>query len=232
MLRAFLFDCDGVLADTESLHYRSLSEALRAEGVPLTLPDYAGVVGLTDRESVESCFRKAGREPDPDRVEAVTAAKADLYARSLEAGVPPVPGAADFVRRAAETYVLGVASGSRRSEVLRVLEGLAIADRFRAVVAAEDCPTSKPDPGPYLAALAALNASVPAPDPPLEARDCLVFEDSELGVRAARAAGMRCIALTTTLSGDQLRDADLVAQNFRALDLRRVTAFFDRRSRG
>ena len=231
MIRALIFDCDGTLADNEPLHYRALVEALRGEGLGVTAAEYPALTGLPDDAAVRAVLSKNGREAPAEKVAALVAAKRAAYGKSIAAGVAPVPGVADFVRRAAPVYLLAVASGAWKDEVGPILDGLGIRSCFRSVVTVEDCPAGKPDPAPFLKALAALNASAPAPEPPLTARDCLVFEDSPHGVKAARAAGMRCVALTTSHSGESLVDADLVAQNYRALDLRRMTAFFDRRAR-
>ena len=231
MIRAFLFDCDGTLAANEPLHYRALAAALLAEGVSLSLADYQPLTGLPDGDAVRAALAAKGREAGDAKVKALVEVKRAAYRESLAAGTQPVPGVAEFVRAASKSYLLAVATGAWRDEAAAVLDSLKIADSFRVVVAQEDCRKGKPDPEPFLAALSALNASSPAPSPPLVARDCLVFEDSPHGVAAARAAGMRCVGLTTSHTGDSLRDADLVAPNFRALDLRRITAFFDRRAR-
>jgi HAD superfamily hydrolase (TIGR01509 family) len=231
VIRAFLFDCDGTLADNEPLHYRALAEALLADGIRLGVPEYRLLTGLPDGEAVRAALRGAGRETGDAKVGALVEAKRAAYRRALAAGLVPVPGMADFVRRASSSYPLALATGAWRDEAEAVLAGLGVADCFRAVVTQEDCAKGKPDPEPFLRALAALNAADPAPSPPLGPRDCLVFEDSPHGVAAARAAGMRCVALTTSHTGADLRDADLVAAHYRALDLGRMTAFFDRRAR-
>ena len=231
MIRALLFDCDGTLVDNEPLHYRALAGALLAEGIRLGPAEYQALTGLPDPVAVRTALEKGGRPAGEAKVGALVAAKRAAYRESLAAGVMPVPGAADFVRRASGTYAIALASGAWREEAETVLGGLGVRDCFRVLVTQEDCAKGKPDPQPFLLALRALNAASPAPAPPLEPRECLVFEDSPHGVAAARAAGMRCVALTTSHSGDGLRDADLVAPHYRALDLRRVTAFFDRRAR-
>jgi HAD superfamily hydrolase (TIGR01509 family) len=231
VIRALLFDCDGTLADNEPLHFRALQEALLPEGVPLSAARYREVVGLPDDDAVRVLLEEAGRPSGPDRVGAVVGAKRARYGRSLAAGVAPVPGVEEFLRDASRKYLLAVASGAWRDEIAALLGRLGVADRFRAVVGREDCAAGKPDPAPFRAAMEALNASSPAPEPPLVPRECLVFEDSPHGVAAARAAGMRCVGRTTTPPKERLRDADLVATTYRALDLGRVTAFFDRRAR-
>ncbi len=233
MIRALLFDCDGVLADNEPIHYRAFQEALRPEGIAISMSDYAAILlGRPDREAAEQVLRWAGKDAGEAAVERVFRAKVAAYGRSLTRGIPAVPGAADLVRKAPPGLLLAIASGGLRSEVDTVLDRLGVKDRFAAVVSSEDCPRGKPDPAPFLLALERLNARDPAPVPPLTAAECLVFEDSEAGITAARVAGMRCVGLTTTRSGDDLRDADFVVQNFRAFDLERMTAFFDRRARG
>lgn len=230
MIRALIFDCDGTLADNETFHFHAFNEALHGEAVALTLAEYQQVMAPDDA-AIRGALALKGRGGDPAKVSALVEAKRAAYRRSLAAGVSPVPGAADFVRRAAKTYLLAVASGAWSDEVGPILDHLGVRDCFRALVTKEDCPVGKPDPAPFLLALERLNASAPAPEPALSARDCLVFEDTPFGIAAARAAGMRSVGLTTSFSGDALRDADLVAQNFRALDLGRMTAFFDRRAR-
>jgi HAD superfamily hydrolase (TIGR01509 family) len=195
------------------------------------MAEYRDLVGLPDPAAARTVLAKAGKDAGEARVAAVVEAKRAAYRRSLAAGVAPVPGIGEFLRAAAPAYLLAVASGAWRDEVLPVLDHLGAAPLFRAVVTAEDCPVGKPDPAPFLLALRRLNESAPAPEPPLAARDCLVFEDSPHGVAAARAAGMRSVGLTTTHGGAALVDADLVAPNYRGLDLRRMAAFFDRRAR-
>jgi HAD superfamily hydrolase (TIGR01509 family) len=230
VIRAFIFDCDGTLADNEPLHFRAFNESLHTEGITLTLSEYQGVMAPDDA-TIRGALALKGRDGDAAKVAALVEAKRVVYRHSLDAGITPVPGVADFIRRASKTYLLAVASGAWRDEVDRILDHLGVRDCFRALVTNEDCPVGKPDPAPFLRALERLNASVPAPEPPLGARDCLIFEDTPPGIVAARAAGMRSVGLTTTFTGDALRDADLVAQNYRALDLGRMTAFFDRRAR-
>jgi HAD superfamily hydrolase (TIGR01509 family) len=231
VIRALLFDCDGTLADNEPLHYRALAAALLAEGIRLGIDGYRDLTGLPDGDAVRAALRAAGREAGDAKVGALVAAKRASYRASLAAGVAPVPGVAEFVRRASRRHALALASGAWRDEVDAILAGLGLAGCFGAVVTQEDCARGKPDPEPFRRALEALNAADPSPSPPLGPGECLVFEDSPHGVAAARAAGMRCVGLTTSHSGQSLRDADLVAAHYRALDLDRVTAFFDRRAR-
>jgi sugar-phosphatase len=120
-----------------------------------------------------------------------------------------VPGAARFVRAAAARFRLGLVSGAQRQEIEPALAGAGLADCFSVIVAAEDVPRCKPDPTGYLAARAALGR-----DTPLPAGRCVVLEDSLAGLGAARAAGMRCVMLTTSHDAAALAGADLVWTSF------------------
>lgn len=230
MIRALIFDCDGTLADNEPLHFRALNEALLGDGVTLTGAEYQEVMAPDDA-MVRAALTLKGRPADAAKVDALVAAKRQAYLRSLRAGIAPVPGVADFIRAGSKDYLVAIASGAWREEVDAIVDHLGVRDCIRAFVTKEDCPVGKPDPAPFRKALERLNASSPAPDPPLTGRDCLVFEDTPYGITAARSLGIRSVGITTSFTGDRLRDADLVAPNFRALDLRRMTAFFDRRAR-
>ncbi|MHC4821416.1 MAG: HAD family hydrolase [Planctomycetota bacterium] len=231
VLRAFIFDCDGVLADNESAHYVAFSTAFMSRGMVLSRQSYDELSGLPDREVIIRALESAGKDGGAEDVDALLESKRTAYGRSLAAGVIAVPGVADFIRQASSRYSLAVASGAFADEVAAIVDGLGVADLIGAIVSVEDCENGKPDPEPFVRALERLNESTSADDAPIEPGECLVFEDSPHGLAAARAARMRTIGITTSHQGDALVDADLVAPHFRALDLQRVTAFFDRRAR-
>src|SRR5207302_1327812 len=135
----------------------------------------------------------AGKPLDAPTLEALVARKSQIYTRLIGAAPVLVPGVADFVRAASGRFRLGLVSGAQRREIEPGLVGTGLADCFEVIVAAEDVPRCKPDPGGYLAACAAL-----ARGGPLDPRRCVVLEDSLAGLHAARAAGMRCVMLTTS----------------------------------
>jgi HAD superfamily hydrolase (TIGR01509 family) len=232
VIRALIFDCDGVLVDNEPGHHRALNEALREEGISLDAAGFREVVGRPDRDTIIWLMEKAGKPVDLDRVTELCRRKAEAFARSVAAGLPPVPGVVDFVRKGAALYPVAVASGGIRVEVQAIIAQLGITDCVRVLVTAEDTPRGKPDPAPFLLALERLNAAGAGGETPIAAGECLVFEDSVHGIAAARAAGMRSVGLTTLLPADDLVDADLVAPHFRALDLTRVVRQFHRRMPG
>jgi len=202
--RGLIFDLDGVLIDSEPLHCRAYQEVLATYGVRLTEQDYyATYIVYSDREVLERLV------PRREHLEAAMAAKAQRYREILQAGLHAFPDGLALLRQA-DGWQVGLATGSLREEAELALESLGIADRFAALVAREDCERGKPDPEPYRRAAAALG---------VRPERCLVVEDTAGGVQAAKAAGMRCVAVTHSCPADQLRGADLVVDDLRTVNL-------------
>ena len=120
------------------------------------------------------------------------------------------------MKRAGAQYRLAIATGGRREQIDHALRGTAIERDFAVVVSADDVATGKPDPAIYHATLKRLTAVDPRP-PLLTAAQCVVVEDSRAGIRSAKAAGMRVLALATTYRLEQLTEADLVLPNLAGL---------------
>ena len=226
MLRAIVFDFDGVIANSEPLHFRAYRDVLAEEGVTLTEADYYAVyLGFDD----VGVFQAIGAARGPW----TRAHVADLVARkavrleALERDVSVLfPGAAAAVRRASAAVPIAIASGARGIEIRRVLERENLVGCFTAIVAAEDTPVSKPAPDPYLRALALLG---PAFGNPLAAADCVAIEDSRWGLESARAAGLRTVAVTQTYEASALiGSADLVIESLEFLDLAAVARLCSR----
>jgi len=217
VLRAIVFDFDGVIANSEPLHFRAFRDVLAEEGVTLTEADYYALyLGFDD----VGVFQAMGAARGPW----ARAHVADLVARkavrleALERDVSVLfPGAAAAVRRASAAMPIAIASGARGFEIRRVLEREHLVACFTAIVAAEDTPASKPAPDPYLRALALLG---PACGDRLAASDCVAIEDSRWGLESARAAGLRTVAVTQTYEASALTGAaDLVIESLESLDL-------------
>lgn len=191
-------------------------------------------LALDDRGIVEHLYRSHGRPVDAARRDELVGWKVHAYAEEIRDGLPPFPGAVDFVRALVAQYPLAIASGSLRSEIEHLLSKLSLRAAFQVVVAADDVERSKPAPDIFLKALEALRllpvfrageAGSPAV-PPLLARECLVIEDAPNGVRAAHAAGMRCLALAHSRPLAELAHADWVARDFPEVDMAAIIAAF------
>jgi len=134
--------------------------------------------------------------------------KTDLVAR--EGGMSEIPGAVDFVRMSRSSGLrLAVASSASAPNVRLALGTLGLLDQFDAVVTSADVTLGKPAPDPYVEAARRLG---------VRPGDAIVFEDTIFGIAAAHAAGARCVGVATTLTRDQLSEANLVIDDFRGLE--------------
>lgn len=194
MIEAVLFDFNGVLVDDEPQHCFALQRVLADEGITLTREDYyARYLGLDDRTGFMEAYRRAQRTLTTELLTFLVEKKSKLYLDLVTTALRMVDGAPEFVRQARLSFRLAIVSGAQRCEIDSVLARTGLADAFETIVAADDVPRSKPDPGSYLAARAALNQRRPIAVPA-----CAVIEDSLHGLEAARAAGMACVMLTTS----------------------------------
>jgi HAD superfamily hydrolase (TIGR01509 family) len=218
VLRAIVLDFDGVIANSEPLHFRAFRDVLALRGVTLTERDYytryLGYDDLTAFRAIAGDRRHAWASAD-------LAALASDKARRMEALEGEVsvlfPGAADAIRRTAAAVPLAIASGALGAEIRRVLDGADLTRYFAAIVAAEDTPAGKPAPDPYRRAVALLSAAMN--DPRLPPADCVAIEDSRWGIASARAAGLRTVGVTSSYDAGELSDADLVIGSLADLDV-------------
>ncbi|SRR6266851_1239948 len=216
-LRAIVFDFDGVIANSEPLHFQAYRDVLAEEAVPLTERDYyERYLGYDDVGVFQALDLERGSWT-PARIGELVARKATRL-EALERDLSILfPGAAGAVRRASAAMPIAIASGARGEEIRRVLDREGLAACFTAVVAAEDTAVSKPAPDPYLRAVALL---APACGGRLAAAECVAIEDSHWGLESARAAGLRTVAVTHTYQAAALASADLVIASLDELDLR------------
>ena len=215
MLKAIIFDFDGVLADTEPLHFKMFQRVLHEEGLPLSEQDYyQKYVGLDDKGCFQSILLAHGRPAPLETVRRLVERKAALMLEQIKVTPVIYPGIEDFIKRAAGRYRLAIVSGALRHEIELILEAVGLRSSFEHITAAEDIRNGKPDPEGYLRALQALNRQAA-----VHASDCLVIEDTIAGIQAAHAAGMRCLAVSTTYPAAQLAGADAVASTLKGYDL-------------
>jgi HAD superfamily hydrolase (TIGR01509 family) len=202
--RGVIFDLDGVLINSEPLHCCAFQDVLAPYGVTVTEQDYyAEYLVYSDREVLERLL------PDLGALDVAVAAKERRYWELLEAGVPAFRDGLALLAKT-DGWRVGLATGSIRREAELALRTLGIRERFGAVVAREDCRRGKPDPEPYLRAAGVLGLSPPR---------CVVVEDAPGGVRAAKAAGMACVAVTHSCPREQLVEADLIVDDLAMVEL-------------
>lgn len=213
-LRAAVFDFDGVIVDSEPLHYRALRDALAGEEVLITPEEYYGrYLAYDDREAIRLALEHHGEPAPPERIEAVAERKASLFL-DLIPEVPVFPGARELVQALAAGMPLAIASGARRHEIEAILRGVGLRDAFRAVVGTEDAVRGKPDPAPYREAALRLTAAAPG----LEPGECVAFEDSMAGIASALGAGMKVVGVAHSYARERLRAAHRVVDSLVELD--------------
>lgn len=204
-MKAFVFDFDGLIIDTEVAEFEAWREVYARHGAELTLDVWADVVGSAQGyfDPVAHLERLTGRPVD--RAAAVSYRRR----RTLEIieGLPLLPGVAEYIAEAQRRGIkLGVASNSSSEWVTGHLRRLGLLDAFACIRCADHVARGKPAPDLYLAAVACLGV---APD------EAVAFEDSPHGVRAARAAGLFCVAVPSTLT----RGLDFSAANLKVASL-------------
>ena len=205
---AALFDLDGTLIDSQAHHMASWQEMFRREGHVIPAADIVSTFGQTSPQVVRSLIRYS---LDEEMVVALADKKEAIFRDMIRGELELLPGALGLIRALREAaYRVALATSAPPENVTMVLQELAISTLFDAVVGEKDITRSKPDPEIFL--LAARRVSV-------QPKHCLVFEDSPSGVQAAKAAGMKCVALLTGYSPAQLQSADLQIQDFLQIDL-------------
>ncbi|MEK6644176.1 MAG: HAD family phosphatase [Planctomycetota bacterium] len=193
MLRAIIFDFDGIIADTEPLHFQAFADVLRSEGITFDAGDYFGTyLGLNDATMLRQFSTDRGLNWDDAARARIQAAKDFAYRASVSNGLPLMRGVRELIERSAGKRAMAVCSGARRVEIEAVLAQHDLTKLLSIIVSADDVLLSKPDPAGYRRAIELIakeNGSI-LPS------DCLAIEDSLLGVRAAKAAGLRVLHVT------------------------------------
>lgn len=182
-----LFDFDGTLVDSEYLHHESWLAAVARWGVSVGWEEYEReLVGISDRRACEFFLRRAGMEPTPERIRDGRARKRREYRRRSVRELAVDPAVARWMRSWHGRVPMAVVSSSGIPDVVPILEVQGVHQFLDFVLCGDHVRHLKPDPEPYLRALAHLREKLPD----LVAAECLVFEDSSTGVEAADGAGM------------------------------------------
>jgi HAD superfamily hydrolase (TIGR01509 family) len=216
-LQAIVFDFDGVIANSEPLHFTAFQQTLDEDGIELSRADYfAHYLGFDD----VGMFRALGRDrglPMPDaRVVELVARKGERMQELMASGAVLFPGAAAFIREAAAAVPVAIASGALRHEIEEVLEAAQLRSLFRTIVASGDTPESKPSPAPYRRAFEQLRAEAGVP---LDPRRSVAIEDSRWGIESARGAGLRCVGVTNSYPAHALAGAEMIVGGLASLTL-------------
>ncbi|MGZ4382031.1 MAG: HAD family hydrolase [Gaiellaceae bacterium] len=211
--RAAVFDFNGTLSDDEPILFAIYEEMFAEQGRPLTQRQYIDeLAGHSEEEIIGSWL---GRDrPDFDELVAERIAR---YREAVADGSTVYPEVREAVRYAAERVPVAIVSGAASEEILPVVNAAGLAPFVAALVAADDVIEGKPHPEGYLRALELLGDGI-------RAGEVVVFEDTEVGVAAAKAAGMYCVGITRTLGPARLAAADELIPEIDLAAVRRLLA--------
>jgi len=217
-LQAIVFDFDGVIANSEPLHFTAFKQALDEDGIELTAADYySHYLGYDDVGVFQALGRDRGLPMSADRVAELVTRKGDRLQTLLANGSVLFPGAVEFIRQAADAVPIAIASGALRHEIDEILDAAGIAPLFKTIVASGDTPEGKPSPAPYQLAFEQLRAETREL---LDPRRIVAIEDSRWGLESARGAGLRCVGVTNSYPARALEGAaELIVESLSTLTL-------------
>jgi beta-phosphoglucomutase len=205
MIRALIFDFNGVLADDDPIHMQAFREVAREEGLEFTDEEYLDrYLPLNDRDCFRTLYENNSRILPVSKLQELIQRKSVYYFRAIADRPVMFESAAAAVHAAAGKVPLAIASGAKLNEIRHILSEAGLHGCFTAIVAAEDVEFGKPHPEPFLRALDKLRER----EPSLKASECVAIEDSIGGIQSAHKAGMRCVAVAHSYGRDRLLTAN------------------------
>jgi beta-phosphoglucomutase len=203
MIRGVLLDMDGVLADSEQFICKAAIMMFEELGLVVKPDDFKSFVGTGENRYIGGVAEKYGKKVDIEKVKARTY---EIYVEIIKGNLRPLPGASDFVKSCRDRgFKIAVATSTDEIKMRANLKEIGIPDiLFDATVNGLEVQNRKPSPDIYLAAAGKIG---------LKPEECLVIEDAVSGIKAAKSAGCRCLALTTSFDRSLLREADWICDN-------------------
>jgi len=203
MLKAVIFDFDGVVADSETLHYNALNMAFGTRGLHMPKDiHWQKYLGYTDLENVLAVNDDYQMNWTQDDIHQLLELKCANFHALARTDAPIIDGVEEFVEMLVDAHIpLAICSGAIREDIRIMLEHSGFGNAFQVMVTAEDVEKGKPDPQGYLLALAKLNQKTGST---IQACECVVVEDSMWGLQAAKSAGMHRIGVTNTYPAENL----------------------------
>jgi beta-phosphoglucomutase len=207
MLSAVVFDFDGIIVDSEPLHFRAFNEVLEPKGKNITWKDYCETyIGFDDRDAFKTIYKASKEKLGSSDLKALIAQKAAVMQKYIEDGeAVPLPGAVELIKSIPVRLPVALCSGALKSDIVPVLEKLGISQVFSVMVTAEDTDKSKPNPAPYRLALKKLGITDPS--------TALAIEDTPAGIFSAKGAGLKVLAVTNSYDRKYLMEADAVTDS-------------------
>ncbi|MEO5908150.1 MAG: HAD family phosphatase [Ginsengibacter sp.] len=202
--RAVIFDLDGTLIDNNSYHRRTWEKYLERRGKKISEEEFnANMNGRTNEDAIKYIF---GKEITQEEAMKYTLEKESLYREIYQPFIKPISGLIDFLETLkSKNLPMAIATSGIQPNIDFLFENIPIKKYFKAVVNSSHIKKGKPDSEIYLKAALLLDV------PP---KNCLVFEDAVVGIKSAKAAGMKVIAIATTQPKEELFEADLIVNDY------------------
>jgi beta-phosphoglucomutase len=204
MLKAIIFDVDGVLVDSMYFQADAWVKAFNEVEINISRRDIYELEGSNDSRLIKAIFEKAGREPEPWQFEQLPEKKREVFEFDK---IKPYEGILDCLKELKPHFKLAMVSGSNRDTVEKIVNKF-FPGCFDVIISGSDQERGKPDPDPFLKALEKLD---------LTKNECIVVENSPLGITAARRAGLYCVAVASVLEPEMIQHADVVLKDHDAL---------------
>jgi len=232
MIRAMVFDFDGVIADSEPLHFEAFRQVSRTFGVDFDYDEYGRkYIGYDDRDAFRVMLEEAAaRQLAPtEQLDGLTLGslcdqKAEAFEVMVRQAIAAYPGVIAFVRRVAEALPIAIASGATRRDIDLILAELDLAQDFPVIVAADDVARSKPDPQSYRLAVERLAER--HPDRQITPATTVAIEDTAAGLESARGAGLWTLGITNTTTAENLANAHRVVDTLDGVTLEQINQWF------
>lgn len=215
-IEAVIFDFDGVIVDTEPLHYAAFERVLKPLGLYFTWEEYVETyIGFDDRDAFRHAFSSIGEVLSQETLHSLIRQKAAIFQEVIQSNVSAYPGVLDLVFHLhAHKTPLAICSGALRVDIDPILAMLGIARYFDVIVTADDVAASKPDPECYQRAFQLLHS---AHQSGFSKNATIAIEDTPAGISAAKAAGLMVCAVTNSYPADRLNHATFVTDSLSLL---------------
>ncbi len=218
MLKAVIFDFDGVISDSEILHFRAFNQMLAQYGIEITIKDYYKTyLGFNDVDCYKLLIHQGLLKIDEQQIDGLVEQKKLIFEKLAKTEGRMIEGVRDFLTMLEQNDIpMAICSGALLTEVELILEEVRLRHLFEVIVAADHVKKGKPDPEGFLLSLQRLNENR---ENPITANQCIVIEDSHWGLEAAKAAGMHTIAVTNSYDAEQLSMAEKVVAKLNELSI-------------
>jgi beta-phosphoglucomutase len=224
MLKAVIFDFDGIIVDTEPIHFQAFQHVLQPLELGYSWEEYLEkYIGFDDRDAFREVFASEGKLLDDGLLRELIRQKAEVFESIVRQGVQPYPGVIELIKSLSGFLPLALCSGALHRDIVPILEQFGLQDSFDAIVTAENVQSSKPDPQSYILALQHLveiyHSTTILP------QECIAIEDTPAGITSAVAAGMNVLAVTNSYPAERLTGARHVTDTLAGVTIDKLRSF-------